>query len=96
MARIPQHKRLYNLIKHDILSGTYEVGDLLPTEYEFASRHKVARSTVRQALAALEKKDTLKRGKAKAVWLLKEEGKSDFSISEVFRVLYLILRMIFC
>ncbi|NJK94913.1 MAG: GntR family transcriptional regulator [Bacteroidales bacterium] len=65
MARIPQHKRLYNLIKHDILSGTYEVGDLLPTEYEFASRHKVARSTVRQALAALEKEGHIEKRQGK-------------------------------
>ncbi|HEX3010307.1 MAG TPA: GntR family transcriptional regulator [Bacteroidales bacterium] len=65
MAKTPQHKRLYNLLKHDILSGKYKEGELLPSELELASRHKLARATVRQALSDLKYEGTIAKRQGK-------------------------------
>jgi GntR family transcriptional regulator/GntR family frlABCD operon transcriptional regulator len=69
MIKTPQHKRLYHHLKNDILSGKYQVGELLPSEFDLASTHRIARSTVRQALAVLEKEGHIskKQGKGSIV-----------------------------
>lgn len=67
--KTPQYKKLYNFLKHDILTGTYKPGDLLPPEQELAAKNKLARATVRQALAYLEKEGYIdkKQGKGSIV-----------------------------
>lgn len=69
MSKIPYHRRLYYHLKNDILSGKYKIGEILPSEFDLASTHKVARSTVRQALSTLEKEGhiTKKQGKGSIV-----------------------------
>jgi GntR family transcriptional regulator/GntR family frlABCD operon transcriptional regulator len=52
-ANLPQHRKLYELLRKHILSGMYKEGDLLPSENELCSLHQVTRPTVRQALAQL-------------------------------------------
>lgn len=65
MLKNPQYKRLYQHIKHEILSGKYKVGELLPSEFELALKHKMARSTVRQALASLENEGHIEKKQGK-------------------------------
>ena len=50
---LPQHRKLYELLRKHILNGTYKEGDLLPSENELCSLHQVTRPTVRQALSQL-------------------------------------------
>jgi len=52
-VNLPQHRKLYELLRKHILSGIYKEGDLLPSENELCSLHQVTRPTVRQALAQL-------------------------------------------
>ncbi len=51
--RIPQYKKLYETLRHHILSGVYEEGSLLPSENELCTVHSMTRPTVRHALEAL-------------------------------------------
>jgi GntR family transcriptional regulator/GntR family frlABCD operon transcriptional regulator len=51
--RIPQHKKLYDILRNHIAKGLYTEGSLLPSENELCSIHDVTRPTVRQALARL-------------------------------------------
>lgn len=51
--RIPQYKKLYEILRRHIVSGAYEEGSLLPSENEMCAVHGVTRPTVRQALEAL-------------------------------------------
>jgi DNA-binding GntR family transcriptional regulator len=51
--RIPQHKKIYELIRKHILEGVYQEGDILPSENELCRLHKITRPTVRHALMKL-------------------------------------------
>ena len=51
--RIPQHRKLYDLVRKHIMEGVYPEGSLLPSENELCSTHEVTRPTVRQALSRL-------------------------------------------
>ena len=53
MKNIPQHKKLYILLREHIKNGVYKEGDLLPSENELCQLHNLTRPTVRQALIAL-------------------------------------------
>lgn len=50
---LPQHRRLYDLLRRHIRDGIYREGDILPSENELCRLHGVTRPTVRQSLAAL-------------------------------------------
>jgi GntR family transcriptional regulator/GntR family frlABCD operon transcriptional regulator len=50
---IPRYKLLYEDLRKQIVDGTYNEGDLLPSENELSALYNVTRPTVRQALALL-------------------------------------------
>lgn len=50
---LPQHRKLYELLRKHILNSTYKEGDLLPSENELCTLHRLTRPTVRQALSQL-------------------------------------------
>lgn len=45
--------QLYNILFQDISNGVYKVGDLIPSETELVSIHKISRATVRKAMELL-------------------------------------------
>jgi GntR family transcriptional regulator/GntR family frlABCD operon transcriptional regulator len=51
--KIPQHRKLYELLRKHIIEGVYPEGSLLPSENELCQLHAVTRPTVRQALTKL-------------------------------------------
>lgn len=51
--RIPQHRKLYEILRKHIAEGIYREGDLLPSENELCQIYGMTRPTVRQSLAAL-------------------------------------------
>lgn len=68
-SKIPQHKKIYEILRKHILSGVYEEGSLLPSENELCAIHNITRPTVRQALDALVKDGFIskKQGKGSIV-----------------------------
>ncbi len=50
---IPQHKRLYEILRKHITEGIYREGDLLPSENELCQIYGMTRPTVRQSLSTL-------------------------------------------
>jgi len=50
---IPQHRRLYEILRRHITEGVYMEGDLLPSENELCQLYGMTRPTVRQSLASL-------------------------------------------
>lgn len=66
-TRIPQHKKLYELLRKHINDGVYPEGSLLPSENELCQVHQVTRPTVRQALSRL----------ASEGYILKHQGKGS-------------------
>ncbi len=64
-AKIPQHKRLYEILRRHIIEGIYNEGDLLPSENELCRLHGVTRPTVRQALSNLANDGYISRHQGK-------------------------------
>jgi GntR family transcriptional regulator len=54
-------RRLYLLLREQLLSGAVEPGGQLPSEPELAARHAVSRVTVRRALDGLEQDGLIRR-----------------------------------
>jgi len=51
---IPLYSQLVSIVKRNISAGTLSTGDLLPSETELCKTFDISRSTVRQAIGALE------------------------------------------
>jgi GntR family transcriptional regulator/GntR family frlABCD operon transcriptional regulator len=64
-VKIPQHKKLYEILRRHIIEGIYNEGDLLPSENELCRLHGVTRPTVRQALSNLANDGYISRHQGK-------------------------------
>ena len=53
-TRDPAYRTLSESLRGEILDGTFRPGDRLPTEHEISARSGLGRSTVREAIRALE------------------------------------------
>jgi DNA-binding GntR family transcriptional regulator len=62
---IPQHKRLYEILRKHIISGVYKEGDLLPSENELCHLYGMTRPTVRQSLSTLANDGYISRHQGK-------------------------------
>jgi GntR family transcriptional regulator/GntR family frlABCD operon transcriptional regulator len=80
---LPQHKRLYEILRNLIMKGHYPEGSLLPSENELCSIHNLTRPTVRQALSRLaaegyimkhQGKGSIVRSLPKGIGILSIEG----------------------
>lgn len=69
MGNIPQYRKLYEILRKQILSGVYEEQSLLPSENELCAVHGMTRPTVRHALDSLVKDGLIlkKQGKGSIV-----------------------------
>ena len=61
MKSLPLYRDLANILRSAIADGTYAPGDLLPTELELCSIHKVSRHTARDALRLLSEEGLIAR-----------------------------------
>lgn len=65
--KIPQYRKIYEILRKHILSGVYAEGSLLPSENELCAVHNITRPTVRQALEVLVQEG----------FILKKQGKGS-------------------
>ena len=64
-GKIPQHKRLYEILRRHIIDGVYGEGDLLPSENELCQLYGMTRPTVRQSLSNLANDGYISRHQGK-------------------------------
>ncbi|HBE40997.1 MAG TPA: GntR family transcriptional regulator, partial [Bacteroidales bacterium] len=64
-GKIPQHKKLYEILRRHIVEGVYREGDLLPSENELCQLYGVTRPTVRQSLSNLANDGYISRHQGK-------------------------------
>lgn len=78
MTRVPVWKKIFDTLRAEIVDGSFNAGDKLPTEKEFSERFEVNRHTVRRALAELTQAGiiTVRRGSGAYV----SEGVIDYKI----------------
>jgi DNA-binding GntR family transcriptional regulator len=62
---IPQHRKVYEILRKHITDGVFAEGDLLPSENELCAVHKVARPTIRKALDKLANEGYIVRHQGK-------------------------------
>lgn len=63
--RIPQYKKLYQILRKHMDGGIYRQGDLLPSENELCQLYGMTRPTVRQALSALANEGYIRKHQGK-------------------------------
>ena len=80
---IPQHRKVYEILRKHITDGVFAEGDLLPSENELCTVHKVTRPTIRKALDKLanegyivrhQGKGSIVKGSPKGVGILSFTG----------------------
>ena len=62
---IPQHRKVYEILRSHITDGVFHEGDLLPSENELCTVHKVTRPTIRKALDRLANEGYIVRHQGK-------------------------------
>ncbi|NMC38149.1 MAG: GntR family transcriptional regulator [Bacteroidales bacterium] len=74
-GRIPQHRKLYEILRKHITDGVYREGDLLPSENELCQLYSMTRPTVRQSLSKLAGDGYIRKhqGKGSIVHLLPKD-----------------------
>src|SRR4051812_19832486 len=68
----PKHERLREYLVGELAARRLKPGDALPTELELASTLMISRSTVRQALAALDRDGLIRRVQGKGTFVSDE------------------------
>lgn len=63
--KIPQYKKLYEILRRHIADGIYKEGDLLPSENELCDIYGLTRPTVRQALTELVQNGYIRKQQGK-------------------------------
>ncbi len=66
---IPLYSQLVSIVKRNISAGTLSTGDLLPSESELCKTFDISRSTVRQAIGALESEGLVVRKQGRGTFV---------------------------
>jgi GntR family transcriptional regulator len=66
---IPYHYQLRELLRDEITSGHWEVGERLPSERELCDAFNLSRTTIREALDALVSEGLLRREKGRGTFV---------------------------
>ena len=75
---IPLYFQLEKLIMEEIENGAYPVGSMIPTEKELSQMFGISRTTVRQAIADLVRKEQLYRIKSKGTFVAQPKISQGF------------------
>lgn len=75
---IPLYFQLEKLILEEIESGAYPVGSMIPTEKELSQMFDISRTTVRQAITDLVRKEHLYRIKSKGTFVSRPKINQEF------------------
>jgi len=81
-----KHAQLRTMLESEITSGAFAPGKFLPSEPELARRFSISRSTVRQALFALEQDGFVERLPGKGTVVREREGTSQAAQLAAFAI----------
>ncbi|SDW65879.1 DNA-binding transcriptional regulator, FadR family [Paenibacillus sp. PDC88] len=74
--------QIYDQILSQIQSGTFDIGDKLPTERELCAQFGVSRAPIRQALSALEMNGYIYSRQGEGVYVKSTQSPSESASSE--------------
>jgi len=64
-SSIPRYRQLYEVLRKQVIDGTFKPGDLLPSENDLCVQFNITRPTVRHALDALLNEGMIRKHKGK-------------------------------
>lgn len=67
--RSPKYVQLAEKLRKEILDGKFKVGECVPSQEQLVNRHKVALTTVRQAVGVLQNEGLLKSIQGKGIYV---------------------------
>ena len=70
-SRLPLHQQIYELLRSKILNGAWDVGDMLPTEFELMEEYGVSRVTMRQVFDRLVSEGLIYRQQGRGTFVAK-------------------------
>lgn len=79
------YSKIGNLLKQEISSGKYQVGDKLPTEREVSERFNVSRTIVREAMVMLEVEKLIEVKKGSGVYVIRTPELNEAESAVEFR-----------
>jgi len=68
-SKLPFYHQLYEILRHNIVQGVWQPGDMLPPESELITQYQVSRITVRQALEALVNEGLIYRQRGRGTFV---------------------------
>lgn len=80
----PLYITVMNIIKDRIIDGTYEIGQLIPTETEFEEEFKVSKITIRKAIELLEHDGYVQKKSGKGTTVLSNSIFNKISKTNTF------------
>jgi GntR family transcriptional regulator, arabinose operon transcriptional repressor len=83
----PKHERLRDYLMSELERGRFKAGDALPTEFELAETTQTSRSTVRQALASLERQGLIRRVRGRGTFIHEDAKRRLRSNSGLFALI---------
>jgi GntR family transcriptional regulator len=70
-SRLPLHQQIYELLRSKILNGAWDVGDMLPTEFELMEEYGVSRVTIRQVFDRFASEGLIYRQQGRGTFVAK-------------------------
>ena len=69
--------QIYDYMYQDIVTGKYQIGDLIPAESEMMAYYKVSRATVRKAMDMLADEGLIEKKRGHGTYVKNLKAKSD-------------------
>ena len=69
--------QIYDYMYQDIVTGKYQIGDLIPAESEMMAYYKVSRATVRKAMDMLADEGLIEKKRGHGTYVKNMKAKSD-------------------
>ncbi|MFV0246920.1 MAG: GntR family transcriptional regulator [Mycoplasmatales bacterium] len=76
--------QIHDIIRDNIINGTYQVGEYLPTEKEFAQMYNVSLVTIRKAIELLQNKNCVEKKSGKGTKVVNAGIISSLSTGKSF------------
>jgi GntR family transcriptional regulator len=84
VSDIPLYAKISRILKEEIASGFYKVGDLLPSEEELERRFGASRTTIRNALGELEREGLVLRRRGKGTIVQEPKAAQNMNVISSF------------
>ena len=84
VSDVPLYAKISRILKEEIASGFYKVGDLLPSEEELERRFGASRTTIRNALGELEREGLVLRRRGKGTIVQEPKAAQNMNVISSF------------